>query len=221
MKLLSIANSRSTWLFPFPDLNPRGKSLLPILQPLVERYKFFKFPQKPEELIKVDHFEFNEGLYKTGPGNEIAIGSFRIYNDGLVVDTRSSTTDGDAFLHDLLAWGSENLGLLPYSGISIRKLYISEVNVYLDHPLNLIKPGITEFTDRLADHNIGYGPFSFEVSGIAFGQDPEKVQGRATTFRLERVVTAPFSENRFYSVAPFPTETHLALLERLEKTLTS
>lgn len=218
MKLLSIANSRSTWLFPFPDLNPKGKSLVSMLQPLVERYKFPS--EKPEELIKGDHLEFKEGGYKTDSGDEIAIVSFKVFNDGLVVDTRASTTDADAFLHDVLTWGSENFGLVSYSEISIRTFYVSEVNVYLDHPLSLIKPALTEFADSLADHNIGYGPFSFEVSGIAFGQDPEKAHGRATTFRLERVDTAPFSETRFYSVAPFPTDTHLALLEQLEKALT-
>ena len=219
MKLLSIANSRSTWLFPFPDLNPKGKSLVSMLQPLVERYKFPS--EKPEELIKGDHLEFKEGGYKTGSGDEIAIISFKVFNDGLVVDTRASTADADAFLHDVLTWGSESFGFVSYSEISIRKFYVSEVNVFLDHPLSLIKPALTEFADSLADHNIGYGPFSFEVSGIAFGQDPEKVHGGATTFRLERVDTAPFSETRFYSVAPFPTETHLALIEQLEKALTS
>lgn len=219
MKLLSIALARSVWLFPFGDLNPRGKALMPMLMPLVERYRFIKFPQKPEELVKVDRFEFNDGTYKTNEGNEIVV-SLIVYNDGLIVDSRSSTNDCDAFLHDLLTWGAKNYGLLPYEKITRQKLYASTVYVCMEPPLSHINPAIKTFTDKLANHDIGYGPFPFEISGISFGHDPEKIQGKAMTFRLERAESAPFTENRFFSTAPFPTETHLALLEQLEKVLT-
>ena len=219
MKLLSIASARSVWLFPFQDLNPRGKALMPMLMPLVERYRFIKFPQKPEELVKVDHLEFNEGRYKTNEGNEILV-SLKVYNDGLVVDSRSSTNDCEAFLHDLLTWAAKNYGFLPYDKVIRRKLYVSEVYVCMKNPLGHINPAIKTFTDKLANYDIGYGPFPFEISGISFGNDPEKIQGKAMTFRLERAEGAPFTENRFFSVAPFPTETHLALLEQLEKVLT-
>ena len=107
---------------------------MPILTPLVERYRFLKFPQKPEELIKVDNFEFNDGTYKSRDGDELIV-NLKVYNDGFIVDSRSSTTDCDAFLHDLLTWAAKDYGLLPYAKLIRRKLYTSELYVHMEKPI--------------------------------------------------------------------------------------
>jgi len=218
MKLLSIANAQSAWLFPTSDINPRGKSLLPILEAVVKRYRFKCYPQTVQDLSSENGFTFEGGIYESTPDEKLGI-RLRMYNDGLVANALSSTEDCDSFLHDLLTWVSDEFGFLPYKKVLRRKIYASELYIHLDSPLSLVNPAVTEFASLLSQHGYDKGQFPFELSGLAFGKDPEKIQGRSTSFRLERADNVNFSENRYYCTSHFPTKTHLALLEKLERAL--
>lgn len=175
MKLLSIASARSVWLFPFNDLNPRGKALMPMLQPLIERYKFIKFPQKPEELVSssTNPLEFHEGAYTTKEGNEIVV-NLRVYNDGLIADSRSSTADSDAFLHDLLSWGSEAYGLTNYAKVIRRKLYTSELHVQMEKSLRLINPAIKKSRINWLNMILAMGHSPLKSQGLVLGKTLKK-----------------------------------------------
>jgi len=214
MELLSINVARSIWLLPVNDLNPRGKSLFPILAPLVQKYNFLKFPQGPELTGSPTSFKFDDGLYTTVQGVPLRVG-LTVYADGFVADTRSSTADTDAFLHDVLTWLSDTFGLRPYHEILRRRGYLSEAYVRFPASLNEVNPAFGDFRTMLAGHSILGSDVPYHVTGITFGQDPAR-GGGAPSFRLERAETAHFEEGRYFSTAQLQTEIHLHLLDILE-----
>lgn len=217
MKLLSIGLARSIWLFPVNDLNPRGRSLYPMLfAALVKKYEFQKFPKTADELNEQSGIKFERGVFWKTPAEPIAV-SLTIYHDGIVADTRSSTTDSDAFLAEALAEASKEFKLEPIQNISVRKTYVGEVHVQTQHSLNLLNDKLGPFLHRLSTIP-GFGEQHFETTGISFGVDQWQ-QTKPVSFRLERAINVPFSENRYYSIAPLPTDAHLRLLDDLETIL--
>ena len=143
--------------------------------------------------------------------------SAAIHNDGIVVDTRSSTQDADLFLEDALTHAHKEFGLANYAELPIKKLYVSEVYIKLDAPFEFDKKW-TLFAEALSSAVSGkkFGPL--KPTALNFGSDPNHSE-RVATFRFEREINAPFEENRFYSLATTQTVTHLHLLEMLEKLL--
>jgi len=217
MKLLSVNLARSLWVVPYIDLNPRGRSLYPIVPLLVDRYKFLKPPQKPEDFDQHQGIKFHEGTYINAQGDSILV-NLTILNDALVADTRSSTADCDGFLTDGLAWLAGEHGL-SFSEKMVRlRAYVSEVYVSTEYPLRFLNPKLAGFEKLLSSQVSGYGDISYELAAISFGADP-KGMIKLAPFRLERAEGVPFSENRYYSAAPLQTEKHLEMLAELERIL--
>ena len=154
MKLQSVVIARSIWLFSTSDLNPRGKALLPILAPLVQRYNFINFPKTVEQLTG-NEFKFESGQFTGQAGEKIAV-DLAVYNDGLVADTRSSTEDSDFFLHDFMTWLHEEHGLLKYETVVRKKVYVSELYVTCEQLLNNLNPGFMELRDEMSHHDSGF-----------------------------------------------------------------
>jgi len=217
MKLQSVVIARSIWLFSTSDLNPRGKTLFPILAPLVQRYNFINFPKTVEQLTG-NEFKFESGQFTGQAGEKIAV-DLAVYNDGLVADTRSSTEDSDLFLHDCMTWLHEEHGFLKYETVVRKKVYVSELHVTCEQLLNNLNLGLIDYRDEMSHHDSGYGKLPVEVTGISLGYDPEDTMSKTINFKFERVVNVPFAQDRYYSLAPFPTQTHLSLLEKLEEIL--
>lgn len=217
MKLLSVQKARSIWLLYLMDLNPRGLYDYALIAPMIEKYKFLKVPTKFEEYDLTKGCVFANGLFKRESQDDIGI-DITLYNDGFVVDSRSSTEDSDAFLDDFLTWLSKDFALIPYKEILRRKLYISELWMQANKPLNALNAKLEGFAKRLSslmftekDH-----PIVFETSGIRFWTDPSLRANPPGQFTFERSLNTPFNENRYYSAAPLQTGDHLELLEELE-----
>lgn len=224
MKLLSIKQARSIWLAYLLDLNPRGLNLLSLIPPIVAKYKFQMFPNKPDELgfgKETKEIKFSGGSFQKDPQHNIGV-DLTIYNDGLIADTRSSTNDSDAFLDDFLNWISLEFGLAPYQEVLRTKLYVSELWVQTDKSLVALNPKLADFAKRLTSMIVGHEhhPIAFEPCGIIFWTDPT-VANPPGPFRFERLIDVPFSENRYYSAAPLKTDLHIELLTELEKILSS
>ena len=217
MKLQSVSIARSIWLFSISDLNPRGKALAPILAPLVQRYKFINFPKTAEQLTG-NEFKFESGQFTGQAGDKLVV-DLTVYNDGLVADTRSSTEDSDLFVHDFMTWLYEEHGLLKYETIVRKKAYVSELHVTCEQLLNNLNPGLMDIREEMSRHDSGHGKLPVEITGLSLGFDPENTMSKTVNFKFERVVNVPFAQDRYYSLAPFPTETHISLLEKLEEIL--
>ncbi len=214
MKLQSINLARSIWLFPVMFLNPKGKNIYPIIPWLVDLYRFKTIPSQTEIPDFTKGVKFGEGEFINSAGDSI-IFNFEAYNDGLIVDSRSSTIDNDVFLNEMLNNLSEIFELPNYKGILRKKAYISQVYVSTEKHLEILNPKLKELSGYLTSNIENH---SYEVGGISFWAD-QTLAINLPPFTFERVANIPFSEKRYYSSCGLQTDNHLELLNKLEDIL--
>jgi hypothetical protein len=216
MELLNVLRARSIWLFDINDLNPHGKRFGPeMLSWLKETYKFTKIPSSVDDLDETKALAFLNGGFQVSPENTIVV-ELKIYTDGFVADTRSSTKDTDRFIDDVLSSAAKQFDLVYRADIIRNKLYLSELNVRYKGSLQTLNPKMQAFTDKISHLING----KVELCGMGFWAE-QKTSGPFSPFRFERKIDAPFSQQRYYSAAPLPTQEHLGLLEELEKVLSA
>lgn len=213
MNLLAVSCARSIWLFQIYDWNARGRSLNPIYFALSEKYKFVKYP-KLQEIDWQKGIKFEDGVFVNRAGEELAV-NLTIYNDGLVADTRSSTIDSDYFLEQLLGFLTSDYGFPDYQTVLRKKAYSSELFVRLERRVDSINSRLRSFAERLStlisDDGVEFRP------SINLVTDPGRTSVNLA-FRFEPAIGFPFSENRYYTLAPVPTDIHLTLLKEFEST---
>lgn len=218
MKLSAIVLARVIAFLETAALNPKGQlSYIDFSKAVVERYTFVKFPEKIEDYDPQKGVEFVAGKL-----NGIAIERATLFAGGIVIDTRSSTDDADRILEDALQWASNLTGLSSPPRI-VQRAYVSQLNYYSDvrlplvntHFQNLaskISEGISSYMGQMLQYELVSLNFNFDLTTSKFAPGP---------FTIERAVDIPFSENKYFSTAPLPTNQHLALLEEFEVLLAS
>jgi len=220
MRLLSVNLARSLWFFYLTELNPKGLSLYNIIIPLlVDAYKFKIYPSVNDVIDESKGgVKFEHGEFINNDGNPIAI-NMTVYTDGITADTRSSTDDSDAFLLEILTRLSEEFNLPPYKQALRGIAYASQLYITTDKSLELINPKLKEISEYLST-NISpvFGGISCELGGISFWPD-QTVTNKPFNFSFERILNVPFSEKKYFSAAPLPTDKHLELLNKLESIL--
>src|SRR5207248_11230692 len=93
MQLLNVITARSVWLFDIAELNPRGKALFPdLFEWLKEAYDFQKVPSSLTDVDDTKAFVFSNGQYQAKEEIFVHV-ELKIYNDGLMANTQSSTRD--------------------------------------------------------------------------------------------------------------------------------
>lgn len=218
MKVKAVGLARSIWLFPAVFMNPYGRNIVPMMSDLAERYRFLKVPDLKGLTSSPLDLKFESGTFIGSDGAPIFV-SLRVHDDGLIVDTRTSTDESDRIMHDLLSWGADEFSLPSYSDFKIEKLYSSMLDIEMDAPLEIFNEKFSMFTDLLESRlRIRSGP-PMKFAAIHFGPDPTKTS-RTAKFRLERLAGIPYEHNYYYSAAPTTTTDHLELLRILEETIT-
>ncbi len=187
---------------------------------LVKRCSFQKFPREYGELDEQKGVEFLEGKW-----GEITVERFIVYQNGILVDTRSSTADSEKVLEEALLWAASEFGLAYRPGMIKRKGYVSNLTFYSEIPLlSGLNDAISKLSARIGDATsqvVGH-PLSFETVGITINHEWPQVAGRPiAAFTINRRIETPFSENKYFSEAPLPTDLHLTLLQDLENDLSA
>ena len=220
MKLIAVMNARSLWWINLIDLNPLGRSLYPALIPAIrDTYRFAKYPKSLGEIDERAGIKFEDGEFTGQSGIPLMV-NLTIYHEGLIVDTRSNTKDSDAIVEQGLTWLSRDFGLTYKPEMVRKKGYVSELHVYSDRHLEALNPGLEALASKLKSLlTVSRGTVPFAPIGVTIGPDPE-AEEQPASFRFERVLGAPWSENRYYSIAPVPTDVHLDLLNEFEDLLT-
>lgn len=219
MKLLSINLARSIWFGQLIDFNPKGRNLYPLLLPLLlSSYKFKKFPLANEKLDEVKGIKFTEGEFKNKEDETIIILDFTIFQDGFSVDSRSSTKDSDEFLKEVLTRAHDEFNLTHYEQVIRRKIYLSQMFVSTEKTLMSLNPKLREIYKYLSENIVGFENTEFQLGGISFWPD-QKPTTNPAPLTVERQLSMPFSEKRYFSSAPLQTEQHLELLNKLEEIL--
>jgi hypothetical protein len=150
-------------------------------------------------------------------GTKVAA-DLKIFTDGCLVETRSSTHDSELLLRDLLEWAPAALKL-PKVKISIKKkLFVSEIYVSCEKELTMINPKLSKFVKTLAGAMPAEAPKSYQLAGMSFATDP-KEGTQLANFRFERQINTNFGDHRYFTAAPMHTDVHLDLIEQFEKLL--
>lgn len=217
MKLAAIHLARAMAFIEPIDLNPKGKVFYPdLVEALVARYGFQKFPQKPEEFDETKGVTFGGGKF----GNSV-VEQLVIYLYGILLDTRSSTSESRRLLEEAIRWAGKELGLVdrPIQ----RWQYASQVTFYSDAPLTSVHPAFRRLADGVAEavsQLIG-ADVKYELSMISVDHDPLSRKHPIGRFSIQRRENTPFSKNKYFSDAPLPTDLHLKLLEQFEADVSS
>ena len=217
MDLLNVRTARSIWLFDVRDLNPTGLSVIPFFSEIKDRYHFLVWPKSPEELSWTDSsakgIRFADGSFSIE--NQLRNVSVIFYNDGVIADTGSNTRDTDLFLQDLLTFAARHFGLECRTDLVHKKQYLSELMVRPRCDLGATCEKISKLADML-NAIIVSGP-KLQWFGFELRPDPRPDAGGASGFKFEREVGIPAAQNRYYSLAPLPTDDHLRLLNEFEQ----
>ncbi len=212
MKLLAIETSRITALFLVS--RPEGQLFLPKATAMLNaRYGFSKYPASYDEMSS-ERIEFTHGQF-----NDCAIESLEIYNDGVIITSRSNTALIDNFLTDLTGFIEDTLEMSVIKTHSIDRIY--ESNLIFESEKELLKPlkafsEISQFINNNLRDTIGLD-VNYQPLGWAMAADQaENPSLKPITFRLERRVGSEFKLNQFVSSAPMQTKDHIKALEQLE-----
>lgn len=217
MQLKAIMKARVAAIILMEELNPRGRTFLsPITKGLLERYRFIKFPQTWEDY----HPQQGGILFLQGDWNSIAIDRLEVFTGGLVVETRSSTDDSEAFIHEVLTWATEAYELTTFRPDMIRRrVYGSQLSFRSDiQLLDALHPKLLDFGERITKmlSPIFDNLIPFKTFGISFGYEPTTENPQSNLVQIERRAGTSFSENIYFSSAPFSTKEHLKFLADFE-----
>jgi hypothetical protein len=214
VKILTVNSARAIWLINALRLNPRGRSIFPVIVGLAERYKFSKLPQANSLTIQPLDLKFEGGAFVASDGAEVAV-NLSILDDGMIAETRASTDESDGFLEDAVSWASAEYGLPHHSELSIERLYVSELVVQFDLSSNPFNQKFSGFAERLRRGVSNNPGIPMELTALHFGPDPSLTK-KVASFKIERLANVPFDRNEYYSAAPVPTSEHIELLHAME-----
>jgi len=220
MQLSAVTLARYVGFVETVDLNPRGKAFFPeILPALVQKCHFHKFPKEYGEMDEQKGIDFLEGKW-----GDITVQKLTIYQNGILVETRSSTADSERILHEALTWTASEFGVSYQPEMIKRRAYVSSLTFYSEVPLlTSLNPSLTALSDRVgrALSEITGDDFRYEPTQIHAYYDVSRKQFPVAVFTIQRRLQTPFSENKYFSEAPLPTDVHWRLLQQFEAELTS
>jgi hypothetical protein len=207
MEVIKVQLARTVWLFDTQELNPKGISLYPqIYDRFSRRYQFTGLP-KPEEIHSGGSLNFKHGKFVSD--SLIVEVDFDLHSDGLVASCRNSTEVAHEFLLDFIGWLGEELGITYSLHLSKKRIYRSELIVQMEPNLKALSTKIetfSRFVSQLSQKKIG-------PSGIVLGED----NGSSPVLNLERRVSTPWDENRYFSLSAMPTAQHVEALTKFEE----
>lgn len=215
MQLASVILARVLGFIETADLDQRGKVFNPdFVEELVKRYKFQKFPKTMEEFDEQKGVVFEEGKI----GNKV-IQKFTIFNTVLVLETRSSTDEAKNILEEMLTWGAAKFGLNYNPGGIKRFAYVSTLTFYSDVPiLGAASQPLADLAAKTsaAVSEIWQDRVIYYPANLAVSHDPLSRKNAIAYFNITYRAEHRFSENKYFSEAPLPTDTHIKFLEEFE-----
>ena len=145
--------------------------MLPAVSAIVERYRFTKAPDTSSLTTSPTKIVFEVGAFPGIEGFPVYV-NLTVHDDGLVVETRSSTNDGDRFLEDLLSWMAKEYQLPVHAELGIRRIYVSELTISFESSISVFGEKFKTFSDSLKS-GIGQNQSSpMNLVQLSFGTDP-------------------------------------------------
>ena len=219
MKVL-FKNAKATWLFDLHLLNPFGLKVSSLMAGVAERYKFARVPATPLD-VKEGGLQFVEGVFCNSKGIEVGV-SLNVYGDGVVADTFSDTDNSTEFLRDLSQYAT-SLGFGFPDESEIGKGFSSALTVSVEKSLKRSFPSLDPIAQAIEQSIVTMDgkPRSFELTGISMYSEDIGQNKSPLAFKFERKWLHPFDTNRYYCQAPLETHKHIAIMQELEKLLST
>jgi hypothetical protein len=203
------------------DLNPRGRIFFPAILPLiVNRFNFQKYPNKFEDFDEQKGVDFIGGYDANA---KTAVDKLTIWNNGIGLDVRSSTSEARAILEGALEWLKKEIGLVYEPTMIKRWAYLSGITFFSDVDFDGINPAVSRLCSRLSSSvsEIQGEQFDYHFGGMTISFDKSVKAAPVAQLIIARRADTPFSQGKWFSEAPLPTETHIKLLEEFEADLLS
>jgi len=221
MKKIAVDAARTIFLFPLVELNPNGMDMNPVIRGVVQRYNFKIFPKHTLDFAENEKGLIFEGGEFESKRHGRIIAKLKVFDDGLVADTYSSTDDSKDLLEDAMSWLKAEFGLSLPSDRERKILYLSELTVTTDNDMMGLNPNFARFAALLSKKLSDVGSSSvndgFKLSTIGFWPPDPRKSGAPAPFRFEMKAGTVPSDKRYYSQAPLTTEAHLEVLNEFEK----
>jgi hypothetical protein len=214
MELSAVLLARAIAFLDINELNPRGAVFFPkIIPAIVERFSFQVFPSKPEDFDESKGVKFTMGYFDGHSIDELTV-----FNDGIVLSMRSSTTHAKAVITDTLIWLAENHGITYNERTISRWNYVSNLAFSSEVDLDFINPAFAALVARVGIEMKGDVRVTgdFHVASISFDVDRTSGVKQLAPFKIERRSKIAFSEGKYFSAAPLQTDVHISLLEQFE-----
>jgi hypothetical protein len=172
----------------------------------------FEFPEG-QKAGQGGGVEFNEGVLRRDT-RLTSIPQIALYNDGINVSVRGTTSQSEEILQMILELG-RSLGIREPTTRPLH-YYVSTIVVDFDKSLDALIP--KSFLKKISDAGIWENS---HFLSIAFNSDKTERRGpltavNPTSFSIGRRIEAPYEMNRYFSQASTTTEKHTELLEGLE-----
>ncbi len=215
MELSAVLLARVIYFVESADLNPRGAAYYPdIVAAMVQRYKFQTYPQKVEDFNEQKGVVLAEGKL----GDKV-VEKVVVYNWGITLETTSSTRDSEELLEEALAWATANLKLTYKPEMVKRKAYVSQVTFFSEAPILSLNPVLGTIANKLSETvsaNMNL-PNVFHPLGVFLNIDATAQPTPVQVFSIERRQNIPFSDGKYFSSAPVPTDAHIELIKEFER----
>lgn len=213
MQLSAVVLARILAFIEIYDLNSKGKLFLPeFIKATADRYKFQRLPKREE-------YDKEGIIFEEGKAGSKAVANLTIYDTLIKLETRSNTSESKQILEDMLLWAAAKFDL-SYTPGSIKRFgYVSSLTFYSDVPiLSTACPPLIDLAAKITDaiSEIWQEPIKYYPAGLAIGHDPMARKNGIAAFTIAHRAESKFSENKYFSEAPLPTDTHLAFLESFE-----
>jgi hypothetical protein len=191
-------------------VRPSGAAYFPeIAAKVITKYQFAKPPT-------IDDIDKEVVKFQIGKFNNVQIAEFAVYGDGVIANGKCPTEVLEAFLSDVLALSTKELGLVPILSHRSELHFESTITVQTKADIGaFVASPAQALISKTIQEKIGVG---YQASGIALDCDARKIQKRRKPARVfvERKLGFPFAENLFYCIAPLRTADHIELLKALE-----
>jgi hypothetical protein len=211
MQLSAIITSRALAFIDVNEILSGGNIYLPdVSQILASEFGFQKIPTKPEE------FNLGEGVeFKLGRNKTVVIERLVIFYGLVLLETKSTTEVSRQTLLEAFRTVFNQMKITFSEDLIKRWAYISFLTFYTDFPLlaqysdplRSLAQKTTKAVSQFFNEDLEYEPLEIKI-----GHDTNMRKNDIASFTIQHRAGTHFSENKYYSEAPLPSDLHWILL---------
>jgi hypothetical protein len=222
VNIITYEVGRVTLLFPLEETIPLGGvNEKEIVEKIISRYNF---ASRADHLITKEDkdksgLRFLNGILLREDGEKINIVDFAIYTDGIVINAKS-TDNAVHFLEDVLKWMREENSFREFITPPKRR-FLSQIVVEFDRPMagiislyHDINGMLSHALEEIYEEKISYGLGKLEFE---FDKTSRNASMIVPKFYIERRFGVSYERERYYCGAPFKTQTHIEILQEIER----